>query len=899
MANPVVEINSIDVTDEVAYNQLSFSLGKLDLTLVDPAAIPALDDTVTVDAPAWSGTVASLTITDNDLDGHMWVKVTATNMDEAIANPASNDLVDTDGDFRKLSVTTSKDSAGTETIHGTLETFVSGFIPGHVFELTSATHGYAAQEFSITDVSVSWLNDETPLYTITFGDAIVTLSAWVNEDSGVLPITTTKITDGAVSSPKIAANSINAQHLTAVLVLASMIKTGVAGARLELDNDGFRAYDAADELVMNIPTNGDPVYVSGEFVANSLSMPGSATLMGNMFAEADSTITLMAGVVAPNDAPQVTRSMESDLTLEALPEGAIRTGGYYDPNGGADGATPCFVTVVKAGTSVAGVGANALWVYEYDITTGALDRSTELAYDSAYVGKAGFITRIGTHWYVCLADSGWPSGTQTTVLKFLRSNGSFVANEYFDVWQFDSEYGWPIKTDGTDLYIAGPASANNFKVIKVNTSLSHTATVNLTEPAFPSGVTGWTPYNWNFEVANATGTTRFWYSMVSGSATSSQRIYEFNMSTGALVSNSDFALHYLSDRYAFFWDGSNFWNGDVDTLSKYTNLDGTNPMWFAYSWYDSVGTTHESDIGPKRQVTPAEYRRRKISVKTPTDLPGIGGADDPDGTKVYGLISASEPADTSMRLQATLAGGGSVTLNSLDTGSATANGGTPFPAGTPAYMTNAESTYGDWSFQGNGKWYLRGYESGANIEIDPAVGWMNIGTGGSLYFGNQFHEIYGDQFGLHIILEDRLADEFTLDEKPVLSLLGSYDSGATGNQGSITSQTAITGATLPVQVWNGRRYYIYAECFLSSTVASDRLGMELKVDSTQIQSTRFVAGTTTATKATCSRIWDCTSNGIVDIAMFANRVTGTGTVTVTQGTSNPTVLYIMNMGLTP
>lgn len=386
MTVPVLTIDAVDVTDDVYGKTLHFSLNTLDVTLVDPAAVPALGDTVDVDAPSWEGTVASVTVTDNDLGGHKWVRITATNTDEAVASPAPIDIVDTDNDYRNLEVTRTLHNE-VEEIRGTFETFLTGLLPGHTFELTSATHGFSASEFGITDVKVNWLRDDTPVFKVSFGDAIVDMSVWVNSAvdpdviaDGILPISGTdivelsidgtRITDGAVSTPKlaaeavtaneIAAGAVTANKLAAELVLASLIATpDTTGRRVELDPAGIRLYDSDESLLVRVPTNGDPVYVKGEVRADSLVSESTAELREVVSLAGDAVMTLQNGISDPTNPPTVTASVDY-LTLGSTPAGTP-TGIGYDSGAG---------TFWIAADPTSGYVA-----HEYNATTGAFVRS--------------------------------------------------------------------------------------------------------------------------------------------------------------------------------------------------------------------------------------------------------------------------------------------------------------------------------------------------------------------------------------------------------------------------------------------------------------------------------------------------------------------------------------------
>lgn len=130
---------------------------------------------------------------------------------------------------------------------------------------------------------------------------------------------------------------------------------------------------------------------------------------------------------------------------------------------------------------------------------------------------------------------------------------------------------------------------------------------------------------------------------------------------------------------------------------KFTTWDWTTASavyWVGYSWYDDVGTTHETALGPLASVT--MNRRSRLLVQTAT-IP-TGGVDDPDKVRVYMLPSASSPGAGTLWLQVTDA----LTSRYVSsyTGSGTHDGaGTAFPAGTPAEIKSSAT---GWSLKGDG-----------------------------------------------------------------------------------------------------------------------------------------------------------------------------------------------------
>ena len=260
-------IGAVAQTAYIQHQSMSCKLNTLDLVLVDPAAVPLLGDAVALTNPTWSGTVASVTLTDPvDRQGHVLVKVAATNATAAAASAAPFGLSDapdntTTYGYRGLSVATQANQDGSTTVHGQCSIQQAGLWPAMTFLLTSANMGLSGAGFSVTNATVTWPTAGTPQFAIEFGDPIVTMAVWTASQAGAAPpgsIDGTRITPGTVDTPQLRANSVTAQQilagsvtadkLAATLLLASLIKTAApdgsdpgTGLRVEVDRAGIRA----------------------------------------------------------------------------------------------------------------------------------------------------------------------------------------------------------------------------------------------------------------------------------------------------------------------------------------------------------------------------------------------------------------------------------------------------------------------------------------------------------------------------------------------------------------------------------------------------------------------------------------------------------------------------------
>jgi len=717
VAAPVLTIGAVNQTAKILNNTFRYSLNSLDVTLYDPATIPAVGNAVTSTNPTWAGAVASVKIRDNGKTGHKFVTITATNTDEAIANPAPFDLRDVDGDFRNLEVTTTLHNGVTE-IRGTLETFLAGLDPGDVFELTSATHGYTAEEFSIREISVGWLKSTgstTPLFRIAFGDPIVTLSAWVEEDSGILPITETKITDGAVSTPKLAAGSvtsdqieagsISADKLAATLVLASLLQTAETGNRVEMDADGFRVYSADEDLLVNMPTDGSPIFINAELVASSLSVVGDATLSsdGNTMGQA-SVLTLDSYQSDPTQAPSLaqgwaTATMPYDATYDYAAGNMRRYSLSYDAAGGAGGTTKVFWTMISAAGGVH-------YLAELLASNRTVNRAIEVlsTYNPGYDQVS--CVRHGSYVYVLYQDH---VTFQWTVKRYTASSLTLDFTYNGIDMPVIATQSPVIGSDGTNLFIADKGSGSEtIRWNKYNSGMEKQgSTINT---SYNSGnddhVRGIFCGSADFGAARIVIATEKFGTAHSFTTTGTHQTDECFP-----VKPSTVGLTYgdaLADG-ARFWSIESFVGAASYSLVKHSTWTWTtasSKYWVAYSWADShaTGGTHETEVGPMASITMG--RRKQLTI-TGVAIP-FGGTDDPNNRKIYMVPNASQPATTALKLQSTVPTI-STTLSTYNSGGAAPPTSNSFSSvAAPAEIRSAA---GEWSLMGDGKIRLAGRDA--------------------------------------------------------------------------------------------------------------------------------------------------------------------------------------------
>jgi hypothetical protein len=181
-------VGGVDQTSHVQDRTLGLKLHTADFTLIDPATMPVLHDSVGVDTPEWHGrvsTVESYPFKAASGTEHHYVKVTATNKVVAASDTAPFGLSDTPDysttyPFKDLVVIrTLADQTDLSTaelrVQGTI--YQPGLVPGMTVGITCSVESLSAEPVIVTEMTVSWLDSTNAVYHMEFSD------------SGVPPVT--------------------------------------------------------------------------------------------------------------------------------------------------------------------------------------------------------------------------------------------------------------------------------------------------------------------------------------------------------------------------------------------------------------------------------------------------------------------------------------------------------------------------------------------------------------------------------------------------------------------------------------------------------------------------------------------------------------------------------------
>lgn len=699
-----VTIGAVNQTSKLREGSATLKFNTFDATFVDVATMPVVGNAVALTTPTWAGTVVSVKKRTGPRPGHTYVTVSATNTDTAGASAGPFGLSDTPNGsttfgYTNLEVETTHNIDGTDLTKGSLVLFTTGLWPAMTFNLTNADLGYSATNFSVTDVTVTWIKG-VPFYALTFGDPLVTMSVWLNSESaGILPITRTKITDGEVTTPKLAANAVTADKLEAQLVLSTLIVTpALTGARLELDGDGFRDFDSGDDLLVKIPTNGDPVLVNGELVATSLVSTATAELRGTNLLASSSVTRLGAGVEAPTTGPTL---VEGVATLSTLAPGSS----YHTSIWGSeyDTSDNTIYGLIYDSTFT------TVYIAQFTASTGALVRA--VATGDNHVDVSSDITLNATHVFVRYNTDIIRKYLKTT-LALVSSSAAIAINSATGGLFYDSSAAKVVLADTAS---AGASAQARFRLVDP-TALTVSSTVTGTGLALGTGSS--VRIKGGYDDA-----TNYWIA-VDPAGTNVWTAYAWNESTGANVANRDFGTVGTVSSYlhsGLLFDGTQFLGVNQFAVSQFTSWDWTTASakyWVGYSWRDGTGTTHETELGPRSSIT--MHRRTRLQVNTAA-IP-TGGVDDPDSVRIYMLPNASAPSPGAFKLQVTDA----LTSRYLTTyasGGAADPTSNSFPAATPAELKSATT---GWHLYGDGT---------TSFLVNSSTGFTISGGGSATYTG--------------------------------------------------------------------------------------------------------------------------------------------------------------------
>lgn len=327
--------------DNISAFTLTYAITEADL--IGPDAYTVVADGV-MDPPAVPATPVAPTVGSALISGVVRLSVA---------------LAITDEDYLRayeVQITHQFTGSAADWTYASVHTVPNGATDLNIPALGSTSYAVRVRKQDVFANFSAW-STEVDHTTLAGSDSLSAALALLANDVSDGVITTTKIADGSISTPKLQAQAVTADILAATIVLASLIKTASSGRRIEMDAFGIRLYDSTEELLVNIPTNGDPVYVKGQVNASSLISQTAATLYGTNTLPGSSITTLANGVSDPTTVPTVTASVDS-LALNTTPTGVSTAAGI-----GYDSGAGTFWLAADPSTGYV--------AHEFDATTGA------------------------------------------------------------------------------------------------------------------------------------------------------------------------------------------------------------------------------------------------------------------------------------------------------------------------------------------------------------------------------------------------------------------------------------------------------------------------------------------------------------------------------------------------
>lgn len=450
-------------------------------------------------------------------------------------------------------------------------------------------------------------------------------AAGAEASGSAVQITSPDIAVGSIVSDLIASNTITADKLSAVLILAGAIKTAETGQRVEVDAGGVRLIAQDGTTLVDLPTQaGEEATFNGQILAAALEVLGNATYRGV------GTLTPGASFVLSLSVPNPTTSP----TLNQLHDTVAFTNGVRTRVGLSWDATAS--TYWTTEEYVSG-GVERVRAVEYN-ASGVQQRSVDLITatgSSGYYLEGGGAVRVGTRVYV-VGRYYTDVGLVVSQWRIIALDQATLASLGSGIIGSGNNARPSIASDGTNIITA---QTNGSGVIQFQ---KWTLANN---PATSGGLitsTGKTFGDNNVECMGfAVAESGWWVAALDHSSTGGIDSGAHKYSTaGAYVANTFFESYGAGDIWGLAHDGTRFWSVDTafNRLVKHTNWDWTtaSPLyWVGYSWYNN-GSAAETLVSPRASIQ--MRRRSKMVVTTPAFPAGV------DRARLYMNIGATEPS---------------------------------------------------------------------------------------------------------------------------------------------------------------------------------------------------------------------------------------------------------------
>lgn len=508
--------------------------------------------------------------------------------------------------------------------------------------------------------------------------------AWVQDTINAaavisaLSIVAGQLSANSVVSDNIASDSILARHikvgevsadkissgvLSAIVTISGILRTSDTGKRVVIDSTGITLYDALDNPITFINTNGESFF-NGSVTATSLEVVGNMQLNSatNRMIPG-SVLTLSSQIQQPPTAPSVTNYWDS-LVLKDSSGNTI--GANFGVSRMSDGKF-----IVNMGASYIVTNADGT----YNSTIASSYSSTECVVSGNYVySRLGNLysptfsllrTNLSTGGQATYtsADGNWPVGV-------LNSEGAYTFP--FKLGQSDTTNEILISKYVSSTWVR-IWTINNLTGDNFSATFSASKTGGTTVCPFYKGAADFGGSTYLFKPGYAVG---YVYSVSLYSTNLIDTDKSFNLANSGTVANG------------MGYHGSTLWVSQGSTVYFYDGITWTGNTSkdhdFAYTYYDTVGTVSESKKSPT--TTFYLYRRAKAKISVQGWSPDTSTVDSVNELRFYAAVAGG-----SLRPQGNNSVG-YINLSTIATAGSAPPASSTFPALTPATIKNDDGS---------------------------------------------------------------------------------------------------------------------------------------------------------------------------------------------------------------
>lgn len=550
--------------------------------------------------------------------------------------------------------------AATPTIEAT------GNASGIVLEAANVEPGTRIRYYgSTTSMSNGWVPSAADLIADTMAQVLV-INRLPGASTDMLPNTqyffTAIATNDVGDSPAGYAPEVSdTLHLDVVasetlsrlvvgFILAGKIQVGQA----YIDSNEGIVIPQPDGGTISFPVNGDFAQITAHLIARSLNVTDNLTINGannQIFG----SITAAEGIVKPQVPPSLSGVTKPHKMFDVFGPN-IHQGIIEDPASSANWLSPF---------AFFGTGVKIIRKVDYaflgDMTIANIPASGTL---NGFQPFGGMIYSPVSSRYIMLGTGGASAGGTAVswwLVSFSRSGNTLTRVGQLEITAFATfpyqvRIGYDAATDTGYCFYMGPADKKFYY-------FSFTC---VTTPVRSSGVVFFTGVQPGFVdiggvyIGNADfGSKRFVIAQKNGNA------YVFSGTPGSVAFSSNESWSRPATTMGLVWDGTRFWTLDTTgTLYKMSTNKApagrsTLPIQARTTWFDGVGTTHETDGGNIASFSLPQRQWLRVESAPAPDTDGDpGDPEKADQIRVY----ISSDGVTTPRLQ-TAEGWSTVTPN--------------------------------------------------------------------------------------------------------------------------------------------------------------------------------------------------------------------------------------------